>query len=428
MIREDLLQFIWLHKLLKPLPLITTSGKELRVLKTGELNRDSGPDFFNARIEIENLVLAGNIEIHVNSSDWLKHKHQKDNGYDNIILHVVYSHDKEVEQNTRFNVEVLELKKLISEETLRKYEAFSTSKNELACANQLSDCDDFHTTSWLDRVLVERIEKKEKAINDLFNSVNGNYIQTFFTLLLKGFGYKVNAGAFEILGRKIPSSLILRHANDLKQTEAMLLGMAGLLDESFEEKYVKELQNEFEFLKQKYSLVPIPKKLLKYSRMRPSNFPDLRLAQFAALLHHHPDFFQAPYLYSTNNDLKHIFNIRISEYWKNHYRLGLFAKTLTGTLGKASIDLLFINAIVPFLFFYGNKLNKPELKEHAISLLEHCAFENNQKTRLFMAKDKLLVSAAQSQACIQLYDQYCSKKRCLDCGIATSILKDNAIY
>ncbi len=421
--KEDLLQFIWQHKLLKPLPLISVSGKEIKVLRPGELNPDSGPDFFNARIELDRVILAGNIEVHVNSSDWLKHEHQKDKTYDNIILHVVYKHDKPLDQNNRFNVEVLELKSLVSNETLNKYQQLLQSKQELPCHNQLTECSDLHVLHWLDRVVVERLRNKEYFIHQLYHSLHCDYTQTFFALLLKAFGFKVNAQPFELLGRHLPVHLLLRHANSLKQTEALLLGMAGLLEETFQEKYPRELQNEFEFLKRKYQLLPLDKSLLKYSRMRPTNFPDLRLAQFAALLHTHPNFLQAPHEFRNPEMIDKVFDLSMSEYWKSHYRLGVKADRNTGRPGKASVDILLINTLVPFLFFYSNKQNRPEYKTQALQMLETCIFENNRKTRLFHNKSHLFHSALQSQACIQLYDTYCSKKRCLNCGIAAALLK-----
>ncbi|MBL7902027.1 MAG: DUF2851 family protein [Bacteroidia bacterium] len=421
--KEDLLQFIWQHKLLKPLPLMTVSGKEIKVLRPGELNQDSGPDFFNARIELDGLILAGNIEVHVNSSDWLKHNHQEDRAYDNIILHVVYKHDKRLEQNSRFNVEVLELKTLVAEETLNKYKQLIQSKQELPCHKQLPDCSELHFLHWLDRVLVERLQQKVGFIRDLYKSLDGDYTQTFFTLLLKAFGFKVNAQPFEFLGRQMPVHLLLRHANDLKQTEALLLGMAGLLEETFTDSYPRELQNEFEFLKRKYQLIPLNKIQLKYSRMRPGNFPDLRLAQFAAMVHWHPDFLQAPQVLRTGAELNKVFESEVSDYWKNHYRLDMKAERGSGHLSKASGDILLINTLVPFLFFYATKQDKPECRTQALYLLETCEFENNRKTRLFQSKQAVLKTAAQSQACIQLFDAYCSKKRCLNCGIAATLLK-----
>jgi hypothetical protein len=423
MIKEELIQFIWQHKVLKPTPLITVSGKEIKVLKPGERNSNAGPDFFNARIELDNIILAGNIEVHVNTSDWLKHKHQEDTDYDNIILHVVYKHDISLEQNNKFNVEVLELKNLISEDTLHRYKQLSSSKMELACANQLQQCSDLHMSLWLDRVLVERLEDKEELLYALYKSLGANYTQTFFVFLLKAFGFKVNAAAFELLGKQLPVQLLFRHANDLKQCEALLLGVAGLLEEQFTDKYALELQNEFEFLKQKYKLIPLDKKLMKYSRMRPSNFPDLRLAQFAALLHHHPEFILCPQDYKTREKINKAFTFEVSEYWQNHYRLGLETQCKTGPLGQTSCEILLINTLVPFLFFYSKRQDKPELKEQAIFLLESCSFEVNHKTRLYSAKKAVLLSAVQSQACIQLFDAYCSKKRCLNCGIAASLLK-----
>lgn len=423
MIKEDLLQFLWQHKLLKPLPLTSISGKEIKILKVGELNRDSGPDFFNARIQVENLVLAGNIEVHVKSSDWLKHKHQENKSYDNIVLHVVYQHDKPVEQNQNFNVEVLEIKELIAEETLQRYQQIQLSNQDLPCAKQLFLCADSHFSFWLERMLIERLETKEEHIHNLYTSLEGNYTQTFFALLLKGFGFKVNAPAFELLGRQLPVQLLFRHSNQLKQCEALLLGMCGLLEETLKDDYAKELQSEFKFLKQKYQLSPLPKEIVKYSRMRPNNFPDLRLAQFAAMVHYHPEILQAPHEYLNKGDVFSALNAEVSAYWQNHYRLDLKAEQRTGTLGRTSIEILLVNSFVPFLFFYSNKQNQPQLKRQALQILQNCTFENNHKTRLFKAKKSVLQSALQSQACLHLWERYCSKKACLKCGIAASLLK-----
>jgi hypothetical protein len=422
-IKEDLLQFIWQHKLIKPLPLITGSGKKIELLNSGTLNRDSGPDFFNAQIRLEGLLLAGNIEVHTRSSDWLRHGHQKDNAYNNLILHVVYLHDTAHAQNEENNVEVLELKDYIDETTLKSYSALCNSKEEIPCNNLLDKLEDIYFSSWLTRMTLERLELKLEQTEHLFKSTGGNFTQTFFILLLRNFGFKVNAVPFELLAKQLPVQILLRHSNDLFQTEALLLGGAGLLEHASEDSYVQKLQNEYEFLSRKYKLVRLEGNLFKYSRIRPANFPDLRLAQFASFVHQHPEFLQSPQNFIKAESIAGKFLISAGTYWEKHFRLGVISDRVSPALGKDSSELLVINTLVPFYFFYAKKQFKPEYKELAINLLEICRFEKNNKTRLFSKKSKVLNHAADSQACIQLYDRYCSAKRCLNCGIAAALLK-----
>lgn len=422
-VKEDILQFIWLNKLLLPKPFVTVSGKEIKVLKTGDLNVDAGPDFFNAQIRIEDLILAGNIEVHVKTSDWLKHGHQSNSGYDNIILHVVYRHDKNLEQNENNRVEVLELSHYIDEGTLIKYSRIEESKEELPCAGQLREVNDLKFAKWLERMTIERLEEKVDRIEQLFVNFKGDFTQTFYTLLLRNFGFKVNALPFEILAKQLPVHLLLKHTDDLIQLEALLLGVSGLLDQQFKDPYIRRLQNEFEYLKNKYHLVVLDKKILKFSRLRPANFPNLRLVEFAKLLHEHPNLFQSPQQYDKSESVLKALKISLSGYWQNHYLPDGEVQEQNLSLGQSSAENLLINTFAPFFFFYSKKLLKPEFGDLALELLQACRFEENKKTKLFAEKKQSLKTGADSQACIQLYDKFCNKKQCLKCGIAASILK-----
>lgn len=419
---EDLLQFIWRHKLLKPLPLITRSGNEVTVLRSGDLNVDSGPDFFNAQIKINDLILAGNIEIHLKTSDWLRHNHQRDKSYDNIILHVVYEHDVELEQNKDNNVEVLELKNLIDKQTLTTYSDLISTKDKLPCHKQIKDVNELKFFSWMERMTIERLEEKVKRIEHLFFANAGDYTQTFFILLLRNFGFKVNALPFELIATQLPATILLKHADNLLQLEALLLGMSGLLEEVYEDKYIQTLQNEFEHLKNKYGLIPLKKELFKFSKMRPANFPNLRLAQMAMLVHTHPSIFTQPQNHTDYEMLLSALQFGLDGYWKNHYKIGGRQLEKDLSLGKTSAENVIINTFAPFFFFYSKKLMKPEYSDFAITLLNACAMEANAKTRLFVAKKGVLVSAADSQAIINLYDKYCTQRKCLKCGIAAAIL------
>ncbi len=421
---EDLLQFIWKHRLLKPGPYRSVSGQQVEVLKPGELNRDSGPDFFNGQVRVEGVLLAGNIEVHLRTSDWLKHGHQEDRAYNKLILHVVYEHDKDLEQNLHHGVEVLALRDYIDQATLDTYRSFTAEAETLPCGPQLKRVNGLHFVSWLERMLVERLEEKVKRLDSLFKESGGDYVQTFYVSLLRNFGFRVNALPFEMLAQRLPAQLLLKHSNNLMQMEAMLLGMAGFLETPVADKYVALLQNEFEFLRNKYKLVPLQKELFKYSKLRPANFPDLRLVQFAALIHAQPGIFSSPRCALEYKHLMELLQTKVSDHWRKHYAVGGDdAKKSGAGAGKTSLEGMIINSFAPFYFFYGSKMHQPEYRQTALALLAACAPEQNYKTRIFSAQKAGIRSAAESQGIIQLYDQYCTHKRCLACGIAASLLK-----
>jgi len=421
---EELLQFIWRYKLLKPIPLIAKSGNEIVVLKPGELNLDAGPDFFNAQIRINNLILAGNIEIHIKTSDWLKHNHQQNKSYDTIILHAVYEHDVVLDQNINNNVEILELKNLIDEKTIETYNQLVTTKIKLPCASQLKNINDLKFVSWIERMTIERLEEKVKRIENYFLVYGGDYTQTFYTCLLRNFGFKVNAIPFELLAKQLPVHLLLKHADNLLQLEALLLGVSGLLENQFEDKYIQNLQNEFEYLKTKYKLTPLKKEIFKFSKLRPANFPNVRLAQFAALIHYNKELFISPQNTTNFDSLMKVLKIKLEGYWKNHYKIDGKASDKDLSFGEASAEILIINTFAPFFFFYSKKLSKPDYTNATLELLNTCKMESNTKTKLFNARKKDLTNAAASQAIINLYDNYCVSRKCLHCGIAAAILRE----
>lgn len=418
---EELLQFIWRYKLLNPVPLITKAGNHLTIIHPGELNVDAGPDFFNAKIKINGLTLVGNIEIHILTSDWLRHNHQEDKSYNTLILHAVYEHDIELDQNKKHNVEILELKDLIDEKTLKVYEQLATAKAKLPCTKQLPSVGAIKFISWMERMTIERLEDKVQRIEDLFYAFDGDYTQTFYTCLLRSFGFKVNALPFEMLAKQLPVHLVLKHSDNLMQLEALFLGMAGLLESQHKDKEIQDLQNEFEYLKTKYKLQPLTKEVFKFSKMRPANFPNVRLVQFAALVHSNKELFTNPQSKTDYNGLMQALDIAVSDYWKTRYSADGVASREHG-FGKSSAEILIINTFAPFFFFYSKKLAKPEFMEYALNLLNSCKVEINTKTKLFESRKLELQNAAASQGIINLYDKYCVSRRCLKCGIAAAIL------
>lgn len=419
---EEFLQFIWRHRLWKPTPFITQSGKEITILKPGELNTDAGPDFFNAHIRLDGVVLVGNIELHMRSSDWIKHKHQNDASYDTIILHVVYRHDADIAQNTDHQVEILELEPYLDKNSIAAYRHLISTPEKLPCAPQLRQVDDMKLWSWLERMTIERLEEKVKRLENYFEANGRDYTQTFYWSFLRSFGFKVNALPFELLAKQLPVHLLLKHSDNLFQLEALFLGMAGMLEQQLEDTYMQHLQNEFTYLRAKYSLIPLKKELFKFSRMRPANFPDLRLIQLAAFMHQHRELFMKPGDKTNYSELMKVLQIKPQSRWKQSEKQTGLALEKVWTFGKASAENLLINTFAPFFFFYSRKLHKPEYTNATLELLNACKAEVNAKTKLFQSRKDILVNAGGSQALIHLYDQYCSQKKCLKCGIAAAIL------
>jgi hypothetical protein len=420
---EDVLQFIWQNRLLNLTPFRSVSGKEIEILKPGTLNLDAGPDFFNGQVRINGVTLSGNIEIHVRTSDWLKHRHEKDKNYDHLILHVVFEHDVIIPQNSNNHVEVLEIKHFIAENVLQNYSKLSESPHSLPCQKQLTAVNDFKFMAWMERMTVERLQSKVAVIHSLFEVSGNDYLQTFYKLFLKSFGFKVNALPFELLAKHLPLSILLKHSDNLEQLEALLLGCAGMLEAQFKDSYIRKLQNEFAFLRTKYHLVPLQKEIFKYSKMRPANFPHLRLAQLAAIIHTNSQLVANPLFLKDPGFLARSICVAPSEYWQNRYMIDGKSHSKNPSPGQDSAESILINAFAPFFFFYAQKTGKEVYITHALEMLAHCKFENNVKTRLFASKKPLLQNAANSQGLLHLYNTYCSVKACLKCGVAASILQ-----
>ncbi len=424
-IKEDILQYIWKYKLTSTNEFISTSNNKISIIHFGTLNQDAGPDFFNAKIKVNELILAGNIEIHVKTSDWEKHGHQYDNNYNNIILHVVYEHDRDISQNKENSVDVIELKKFLPARIIGNYQKLLESKSKIPCQGSFELIDEYKFSSWLQRLAIERLEKKTERIEHLFVEFSGDYHQTFYTVLLSAFGFKTNSLPFELLAKQLPYQALAKHGDQLFQLESLLFGVAGFLDERYGDDYLNQLSNESVFLQSKYKLVPLDKRLFKFSKMRPANFPTLRLAQFAAVFKSSYNLL-ADFNQLTNlNQVLSVFNTDVSGYWKTHYSLGGNKVDKTDALGKDSIEKIVINAIVPFLFFYSQKVNQQQFRECALELLSACKWEENKKTKLYNKLKKSNYTAMDSQAMINLFDNYCTKKRCLNCSVGIDLLKRN---
>ena len=420
---EALLHIIWKYKLLGQNHFVGSKGETIEIITIGEHNQDSGPDFFSSKVLINNLMLVGNVEIHIKTSDWLKHNHQQNKAYDNLVLHVVYDHDVELPQNEKFNVSVIELKNSIKPSLLDQYSQLALSKANIPCGKSITSVSDIVWKSWMDRLAVTRIEQKTKRIETLFQLCHSNYEDTLYVLLCRNFGFKINNDAFELLGKSIPYSVLKKHADQPLQIEAMLFGTAGFLDELFTDSYPKLLQNEFEFLKHKYQLMPLKKEQWKFSKTRPVNFPTIRISQLAHLISKQQSLYHLLETQPTLKELKQFFNIETHPYWKTHFKFDHLVDASEKPLGEVAFNTIVINTIVPFLFFMSIHHSNQALVDYAMDLLTQLPSEVNTKTKNFTELGVKTESALESQAQIQLYDFFCSAKACLHCHVGQALLK-----
>ncbi len=418
---EELLIYLWQFQLFDH-NIYTSEGDALTIIHPGVRNINSGPDFFNARIKVGETTWAGNVEIHVNSSDWFVHNHQKDPSFDNIILHVVYQIDKPVFRKNKETIPTLELKNKYSKIIFSRYKSFLNSKKWIPCQDQIDEIAYFDLISFFDNLMVERLESRASSIDDELTITQQDFREVFYRKLLRNFGFKVNDTAFELLAKSLPIKVLTKHCNQPKQVEALLYGQAGMLSGTFKDQYPKQLKTEYEFLKDKYALEPIDPKLWKFMRLRPANFPTIRIAQFARVI------IKTKAQITTILDAKklvniiNLFNVVANNYWETHFRFDTVGQTRKKSLGKSSIDLLLINTVIPFMFVYGQRINDVKLQDKALLWLDQIKSENNNIIRRFKNLNINAQNALQSQALLQLKTNYCDKKRCLECRIGHQLL------
>lgn len=420
-ITERLLQFIWQFQYFNKSELTTTTGEPVQIIFPGQYNTNQGPDFSDAKIKIGKTTWAGTAELHIKTSDWKKHNHQGDKNYDNVILHVVWEEDTAPDE-VAYNIPVLELKNRVSKILLQRYEELMNSSSFIPCEKSIHSVRDITWKSWKDRLLAERLMRKAKTAETFLQQTNYHWEETFWWMLARNFGMKVNADAFEAMARSIPVNVLAKHKSQIHQLEALLFGQAGLLDGKFAEDYPKLLQREYKFLKEKYKLKPIHQPV-HFLRMRPGNFPTIRLAQLAALISESAHLFSKIKEAKTVKELSNWFDVTANDYWHYHYRFDETAAFKKKKLGAAMIDNIIINTIAPVLFAYGSYHDEQKYKEKALKWLEQTAAESNSITKGFQQLGIENKNAFDSQALIELKNEYCNKKRCLDCGVGNAILK-----
>jgi hypothetical protein len=418
-INEKLLQFIWQYQYFNKTELLTTSGESIQVVETGKLNKDQGPDFMDGKIKIGKTTLVGTIEIHINATDWNKHGHQNDSKYKNVILHVVFINDGRVDNN----IPVLELQSRISSLLLDKYVAIMSSGSFIACSSSaISQVKSIVWTNWKERLLVERLTRKSAYILKLLNETNGHWEEAFWWMLARNFGMKVNADAFESMARSLTIKILSKHKNSIHQLEALLFGQVFLLDHEFTDEYPKLLKREYLFLKNKYGLTPgsIP---LVFLRMRPGNFPTIRLAQLAALIQNSAHLFSKVLELNTVAEVQQLFNCTANDYWHYHYLFDQSSAYRVKNLGENMVNNIIINTVAIVLFACGLHHNNQTYKDKALQWMEEMPVEENNITGGFKELHIHASSAYDSQALIELKNEYCNRKRCLECSVGNSILK-----
>ncbi len=417
---EKLLQFIWQFGYFNKSNLTTIEGEELGIISAGTLNRNQGPDFTNGRIKIGATTLAGSIELHLKTSDWKKHRHEQDKHYKNVVLHVVYQHDEEV--NT---IPVLELESRVSKLLLGTYNSFMENASFIPCGNSIKNVRELTWVSWKERLLVERLQRKSIKVLLLLEQSGNHWEETFWWTLARAFGSKINGDAFEAAARSVPVNILAKHKSSVHQIEALLFGQAGLLNDDFTDDYPKLLQREYNFLKTKYNLQPSSLPVL-FLRMRPGNFPTIRLAQLAVLIKTASHLFSKIIEAENLEEVKNLFQVTANDFWHYHYTFSQATAFKKKTVGSDAIDNLIINTVVPILFAYGIHHNEDRHKDKALRWLGQLPAETNSITKEFFKLDVKAGSAYDSQALIELKNEYCTPKKCLDCSVGSYLLREAA--
>lgn len=422
---EAFLHYLWKFRLFNTLDLKTTQGESLQILHPGEHNSNAGPDFFNARIRCGDTLLAGNVEVHLRSSDWKRHFHQHDKTYQNIVLHVVYEDDDPTISNQDEVFLTLELRHRISRRVEERYEDLQQMHPFVPCKSHWANVDEITKSTWLQRMLIERLETKCEAIQELLSQLEQNWEEAFYIMLARNFGFKINAVPFELLARHIPLQILAKNRANILQIEAMLFGVAGFLNETLStEKYHADLRKEYQYQKQKHNFKEIDVTLWKFLRLRPANFPQVRLAQFANLIYRSAPVFGKVLNCRSAVEIKQLFVCSATLYWDTHYTFREPSTKRKKQMGEDAADNIIINTVAPFLFFYGKTRMQPSLQELAFDLLEQLPAENNAIVRNWETIGTKVKNAAQSQALLHLKKQYCDQRSCLQCSVGLKILKN----
>lgn len=426
--KEDFLHYVWQHQYFDKAGLRTAEGEEIQVLRPGQRNADAGPDFLSARLRIGEVEWNGAVEIHLRASDWTRHQHQTDPKYDQVILHVVGSHDADVARTNGSRIPALALQARLAPELLARYTALveAPAAAPLPCAPLLPLVPEITRTMMAERALLERVERKADTIMALHQALGQDWEATAYHALMAAFGFQKNSEPLARLAKALPLAVLRRHRHDRRQLEALLFGQAGFLvdnEETTNDEYIQDLKREHEFLRHKYSLGAAALGIHEwnYLRLRPANFPPVRLGQLVGLLHARPALFDALLTAQSVAALTEFFQAPAPEYWRTHFRPGRPGKV--PALGKSSIELLITNVVVPLRVAYARYVDQPALVESSVVLLADLPAEHNQYVDVFETLGFTHRTAADSQGLLALYKNYCAPRRCLHCSIGSRLVQ-----
>tara|TARA_B110000014_G_scaffold262521_1_gene256692 strand:+ start:843 stop:2111 length:1269 start_codon:yes stop_codon:yes gene_type:complete len=418
--QEDFLHYIWQYQKFSKSNLQTVKGESIHVLSVGNLNTNSGPDFFNSRVLIGDQEWFGTVEIHLKSSDWFVHSHQNDKAYQNVILHVVWEDDVIVYDNNKNKLETLVLKNRVNENLLLNYKRLLQNRKWINCENEIHTIDTFTMDFWKQKLLLGRLKRKVVDLNVKLLGLNNDWESLLYQLLAKSFGLKVNASEFDSLSQNISFEVFKKEFSNQFKMEALLLGHGNLLNESSNDVYSVRLQKEYFYLKQKHKL---QKSFVNFQffRLRPSSFPTIRLSQFSMLYYHQKNLFSKIISVKTVKDIYDVFSISCSEYWENHYVLGKVSVRKKKVLSKSFIDLIILNTIIPLKFAYAKSIDVDNVEE-ILSFYKAIKPEKNSTLSEFKSLKLKILNSIDSQSLIELKTQYCNKNKCLHCEIGNKLL------
>ncbi|MDR6843864.1 DUF2851 family protein [Flavobacterium granuli] len=422
--KEDFLHYLWKFKKFDALNLKTCNQEEITISNVGQYLELAGPDFFNAQITIGNQKWAGNVEIHVKSSDWYVHHHEKDAGYENVILHVVWEHDSEIFRSNNTKIPVLELKNYVSTDILSNYQKLLSPKSWIFCEKQLKEIPNFVLINWQERLFFERLERKSKPILDLLESTNNDWEAVLFCLLAKNFGLNTNGGIFLKIAQSIPFSVIRKECFEEENLEALLFGFAGLLDADKEDRYFKDLKFRFFYLLHKYQMEKGCIESVQFFKHRPDNFPTIRLSQLANLYNKHQNLFSKINDLNSVEAIYEVFSVSVASYWETHYQFDKESPKKKKALTKSFMDLIILNTVIPLQFAFAKSQGK-EISEALIAILNDVESEKNSIIDKFSSFGLKAKNAFETQSLLQLKNEYCNKNKCLDCAIGMELLKNN---
>lgn len=421
--KEDFLHYLWKFKKFDTLNLKTAQEEQITIIKTGDYLELAGPDFFNAQITIGNQKWAGNVEIHLKSSDWYVHGHEKDAAYENVILHVVWEHDTEIFSRDNNEIPVLILKDYVASEILSNYNSLVMPKSWIFCEKDIGKIDDFIIKNWQERLFFDRLERKSKFIYDLLEETNQDWEGVLFVLLAKNFGLNTNGNSFLQIAKSIPFSIVRKESFEIENLEALLLGTSGLLDDDKEDIYFTDLKLRYYYLLNKYQLEKRHIDSVQFFKHRPDNFPTIRLSQLANLYHKHQNLFSKITVLKSVKSVYELLNVSASVYWSNHYQFDKESLKKPKSLSKSFMDLIIINTIIPIQFAYSN-IRGESIAEELIAFMNEVTPEKNAIIDKFQSFGVSAKNAFETQTLLELKNEYCNQKACLKCVLGVELLKN----